>query len=98
MILDALRYEVAVELTGQLLRETKGRAKISAVQFVPLGNQIRHVRPFAAQLQLTDDQGAMRRRSDGVSTAAREKILKKAHPGNVALTYKALIAMKRGTP
>ena len=34
IISDALRYEVAVELTSQLLRETKGSARITSMQSI----------------------------------------------------------------
>jgi len=97
IISDALRYEVAVELTGQLLRETKGRAKISAVQSVfPSATKFGMAALLPhTQLQLTDDLRVLCDGEATDSTTAREKILKKAHPGNVALTYKALIAMKQ---
>ncbi len=97
IVSDAMRYEVAVELTGQLLRETKGRAKISAVQSVfPSATKFGMAALLPhTQLQLTDDLRVLCDGEATDSTAAREKILKKAHPGNVALTYKALIAMKQ---
>lgn len=97
IISDALRYEVAVELTGQLLRETKGTAKISAVQSVfPSATKFGMAALLPhTHLQLTED---LRVLCDGEATdgtAGREKVLKGVHSGNVALTYRSLIAMKQ---
>ena len=97
IISDALRYEVAVELTGKLLRETKGNAKISAMQSV-----FPSVTKFGMaallphrKLHLTDDGKVL---CDGESTdgtVARNNILNKKHKGNVAVTYKTLLGLKR---
>lgn len=97
IISDALRYEVGVELTGSLLKETKGTARISSMQSV-----FPSVTKFGmaallphANLQMTDDCKVL---CDGASTegtANREKILYSIHPGNVAITYKSLLTMKQ---
>ncbi|NLV85372.1 MAG: BREX-1 system phosphatase PglZ type A [Spirochaetales bacterium] len=97
IISDALRYEVAAELTSQLLKETKGRAKISAMQSAfPSATKFGMAALLPhKKLQLTDDIRVLCDGEATDSTAAREKILKAAYPGNVALTYKDLIAMKQ---
>ncbi len=97
IISDALRYEVAVELTGQLLRETKGSAKIGSIQSI-----FPSVTKFGMaallphkELTLSDDITIL---CDGISTestANREKILQAAHSGNVAITYRTLLGMKQ---
>ncbi len=97
IISDALRYEVAVELTGQLVRETKGSAKISSMQATfPSATKFGMAALLPHnELQLTDDGKVL---CDGESTdgtAGRAKILNKVHPGNVAITYKSLLAMTK---
>ena len=97
IISDALRYEVAVELTGLLTRETKGVAKIAAVQAVfpsvtkyGMAALLPH-----ARLGVTPDGKVL---CDGESTEGtqnREKVLQKAHAGDVAITYKQLLTMKQ---
>lgn len=97
IISDALRYEIAVELTGKLLRETKGTAKISAMQSV-----FPSVTKFGMaallphrKLHLTNDGKVL---CDGESTdgtVARNNILNKKHQGNIAVTYKTLLGLKR---
>lgn len=97
IISDAFRYEVAVELTEQLLSETKGTAKISAVQSVfPSTTKfgMAALLPYT-QLSLTDDIKVL---SDGESTegtANREKILNNVEAGNVAIAYRELLSMKQ---
>lgn len=97
IISDALRYEVAVELTGQLLRETKGTAKISSMQSVfPSATKFGMAALLPHKtLQVTDDIKVLSDDEPTDSTAEREKILRKAHKGNVAITYKSLISMKQ---
>ena len=97
IISDALRYEVAVELTSQLLRETKGTAKISSMQSVfPSATKfgMAALLPHNA-LQITDDIKVLCDDEPTEGTAGREKILSKAHEGNVAITYKSLLSMKQ---
>lgn len=97
IISDALRYEVAVELTSQLLRETKGTAKISSMQSVfPSATKfgMAALLPHKA-LQISDDIKVLCDDEPTEGTAGREKILRKAHEGNVAITYKSLLSMKQ---
>lgn len=92
---DALRYEVAVELTGQLIRETRGAAKITGVQSI-----FPSVTKFGMaallphrKLQLTKDGQVL---CDGAPTdglANREKLLKSV--GGTAIGYKELIALRQ---
>lgn len=97
IISDALRYEVGVELTSGLLKETKGTAKISAMQSVfPSATKFGMAALLPhANLQLTDDVKVLCDGKSTEDTASREKILDSIHPGNVAITYKALLAMKQ---
>lgn len=97
IISDALRYEVAEELTGQLIRETKGSAKISAMQATfPSATKFGMAALLPHdQLQLTDDGKVLCDGEPTDGTACREKILNRAHRGNVAITYKTLLAMTK---
>lgn len=97
IISDALRYEVGVDLAGQLLRETKGTAKISSVQAVlPSVTKYGMAALLPHQeLQLTENLDVS---CDGLSTSGtenRERVLQTVHPGNAALTYKTLLSMKQ---
>ena len=97
VVSDALRYEVAVELTGQLTRETKGVAKIAAVQAIfpsvtkyGMAALLPH-----KKLSITKDGKVL---CDGESTEGtpnREKILQGEQHGNVAVSYKQLLTMKQ---
>lgn len=97
IISDALRYEVAVDLTGQLIRETKGSAKISAMQATfPSATKFGMAALLPHnQLQLTDDGKVLCDGNSTEGTAARENILAMQHPQNVAIAYKALLAMTK---
>jgi len=97
IVSDALRYEVAVELTSQLLKETKGTAKISSMQSVfPSATKFGMAALLPHKdLQLSDDMKVL---CDGISTDGtenREKILNAVHTGNVAISYKTLLSMKQ---
>lgn len=97
IISDALRYEVGVDLTGLLLRETKGTAKITAIQSVlPSVTKFGMAALLPHQkMQITED---IRVLCDGASTEGTEnrgKVLNAAHTGNLAITYKALLVMKQ---
>ncbi len=97
IISDALRYEVAVDITEQLLQETKGNAKLSSMQSIfPSTTKfgMAALLPHDA-LQLTDDGNVL---CDGMSTDGtenRSKILNAVHKGNVAVAYKALLSMTK---
>lgn len=97
IISDALRYEVAVDLTGQLLKETKGTAKISSVQSVfPSATKFGMAALLPhEQLQMTDDIKVLCDGEPTDGTAGREKILNRTHAGNAALTYRTFLSMKR---
>ena len=97
IISDALRYEVAVELTGRLLRETKGAAKISSMQSVfPAVTKFGMAALLPhKELQLTEDGRVLCDGEYTEGTAARQKILCKKYDGNVAVTYKTLLGMKQ---
>lgn len=96
-ISDALRYEVAADLTEQLLRETKGSAKISAMQSV-----FPSVTKFGMaallphrNLEFTEDGRVL---CDGQSTDGtenRSRILSAAHKEDVAVSYKMLLSMTK---
>lgn len=97
VISDAMRYEVAVELTGLLTRETKGVAKIAALQSIfpsvtkyGMAALLPH-----RELGITPDGKVL---CDGLSTEGtvnREKVLQMIHAGDVAVTYKQLLTMKQ---
>lgn len=97
IISDALRYEVAVELTGQLIRETKGFAKISSMQAViPSATKFGMAALLPHNtLTLTPDGKVLCDGNSTEGTAAREKILATQHPRNVAMAYKTLLAMTK---
>lgn len=97
IVSDALRYEVAVELTGKLVRETKGTAKISSMQSVfPSATKFGMAALLPhRELRLTDDGKVLCDGEPTEGTAARQKILQNAHGGNVALAYKTLLSMKK---
>ena len=97
IISDALRYEVGVELTNALMKETKGTAKISSMQSVfPSATKFGMAALLPHKnLQLTDDIKVLCDDKSTEGTESREKILKSIHPGNVAITYKNMLAMKQ---
>lgn len=97
IISDALRYEIGVELTSGLLKETKGTAKISAVQSVfPSATKFGMAALLPhTDLQLTNDAKVLCDGESTEGTANREKILGRVHSGNVAITYRSLLAMKQ---
>lgn len=97
IISDAMRYEVGAELADELVRDTKGSAKITAVQSTfPSATKFGMAALLPhSKLTLTED---MRVLCDGLSTdgtAARGEILKKENSGNVAITYKEIRDMKK---
>ena len=97
IISDALRYEVAVELTSQLLRETKGSARITSMQSIfPSATKFGMAALLPHQdLQMTDDVKILCDNDSTEGTISREAILNKVHSGNVAITYKSLLSMKQ---
>ncbi|MCR4615481.1 MAG: BREX-1 system phosphatase PglZ type A [Clostridiales bacterium] len=97
IISDALRYEVAVELTNKLLRETKGTAKLSSMQAVfPSATKFGMAALLPhLELQLTEDVKVLCDGEPTEGTENRQKILNKAHAGNIAISYKTLLGMKQ---
>lgn len=97
IISDALRYEVGVELAKGLVKETKGTAKIAAMQSVfPSATKFGMAALLPHRnLQMTDEVKILCDGESTEGTANREKILELAHRGNVAITYKTLLAMKK---
>ncbi len=97
IISDGLRYEVAEELQRQLQRDTKGTAELRSMQAAfpsltryGMAALLPHVR-----LELKDNTDI---NCDGINpenTDAREKILKKSHSGNTAITSIAFLKMNQ---
>lgn len=97
IVSDALRYEVAVQLTEELIQKTNGSAKLTNMQSI-----IPSVTKYGMaallphrKLQITDDGRML---CDGMSTEGtenREIVLKASEPSAVAITYKNMLAMKR---
>lgn len=97
IISDALRYEVAAELSAKLVRETNGTAKISAVQSVfpsitkfGMAALLPHDR-----LSLTEDIKLLCDDMPTEGTENRDKILKRYVPKNCAVTYESLLAINQ---
>ncbi len=97
IISDALRFEVAKELTDQLIQKTKGTAKLSARQGI-----FPSVTKFGMaallpheKLTFTENMNAL---CDGLSTEgilSREKVLQHKHLASRALSHKDILAMKK---
>lgn len=97
IISDALRYEVGAELCEQLVSETKGTAKISAMQSMFPSATSYGMAALLPHKQITLDEN-LNVLCDGLSTdgtVAREKVLKSVYSENVAITYKELLSMKQ---
>lgn len=97
IVSDALRYEVGVQLAEELVRDTKGSARISAVQATfPSTTKFGMAALLPhTELRLTED---LRVLCDGLrtdTTRAREEILKRQNEGNVAVSYKEIRDMKK---
>lgn len=96
IISDALRYEVAVELNEELLKETRGNATLSAMQSVCPTVTKYGMAALLPHRKINID-GECRVFCDGMSTEGtvnRDKILKKTNLESVAIGYKELLAMK----
>ena len=97
IISDALRYEVASELSETLVRSTKGTAKLESMQAIfPSITKFGMAALLPAQrLGVTEDMEVL---VDGMptrSTAEREKTLCAANPKSVAVQYSDVLNMKR---
>ena len=101
IISDALRYEVAYELSEQLRRETQSEVKISGMQAVFPAITKFGMAALLPYNKLTAEinaaTGKLSVLADGISTEMnyREKVLKKTEPESVVLDYGNLIKMKR---
>ncbi len=96
VISDALRYEVAAELTETLGHATKGKATLDAIQSI-----FPSVTKFGMAALLPGNEISVNEKLDvfvdgnpTVSTQQRGMILCEANPASVAVTYKELIQMK----
>ena len=97
VISDALRFEVAAELSEALSLNTKGKASLEAVQAV-----FPSITKFGMAALLPGKEMSVNDKMevfvDGnatVSTAQRGTILNTANPDSVAVTYKDLLQMKQ---
>jgi len=97
VISDALRYEVAAELSEALSHNTKGKATLEAVQAI-----FPSITKFGMAALLPGTEVSANDKIDvfvdgnaTVSTAQRGAILSAANPDSVAATYKELLQMKK---
>lgn len=97
IISDALRYEVAAELSEKLVRETNGTAKITAML-----SEFPSITKFGMaallphdELSLTEDMKILSDSMPADGTDNRDKILKQANPENCAVTYETLLKLKQ---
>ncbi len=97
VISDALRYEVAAELSETLSHATKGTATLEAVQAV-----FPSITKFGMAALLPGKEVSVNEKMDvfvdgspTVSTVQRGAILNAANPESVAVTYKELLQMKK---
>lgn len=97
VISDALRYEVAAELSETLSHATKGTASLEAVQAV-----FPSITKFGMAALLPGKEVSANEKIDVFvdgnptsSTAQRGTILNAANPESVAVTYKDLLQMKK---
>jgi uncharacterized protein (TIGR02687 family) len=97
VISDALRYEVAAELSEYLSHNTKGQATLEAVQAVfPSITKFGMAALLPGKEVSTNDK--LEVLVDGnatASTAQRGMILKTAHAESVAVTFKDLLQMRK---
>lgn len=97
IISDALRYEVAAELSESIVRTTNGTAKLEAVQAI-----FPSITKFGMAGLLSGHALSVNDRMDVLvedmptrSTAEREKILCVGNPKSVAVQYSEVLNMKR---
>ncbi|MDK2991301.1 MAG: hypothetical protein PWP48_534 [Clostridiales bacterium] len=97
IISDALRYEVAAELSEALNHNTRGKATLEAMQATFPG-----ITKFGMAALLPGKEVSVNNKMDvlvdgnpTVSTAQRGVILSDANPDSIAVTYKGLLQMKK---
>ena len=99
IVSDALRYEVAADLSEQLRRETQSKVELNSMQAIfPTVTKFGMAALLPHQkLDVTEKgSGLLGVLADETPTDAnyRDKILKAANPNSVALKYDDIIAMK----
>ena len=97
IVSDAMRFDIAAELSEKLTRETNGTADLSAMQSVfpsitKLG--MAALLPHN-KLTMTSDVKILCDGEPSDSTEARGRILKRTASGNCAVTYEALLSMNQ---
>ncbi len=97
VISDALRYEVAAELTEILGHTTKGKATLEAVQAIfPSITKFGMAALLPGkEISATDKMEALVDGRTTNDTIKRNTVLNAANPNSVAITYKDLLQMKK---
>lgn len=99
IVSDALRYDVAYDISEQLRIETKADVKIKSQQSVyPSKTEFGMAALLPhKKLSLASKPSGLNVLCDGMTTemADRDNILKTANPNSIAVRYKDLILMKR---
>lgn len=100
IISDAMRYEVAAELTEQLRRENQCEVELESMQGIfPTITKfgMAALLPHQKLDVVAKAGGGVSVMADGAGTEMpnRDKVLKAKHPASVALQYKNIIGLKR---
>lgn len=97
IISDALRYEVAVELNERLIRETKGTAKLDAVQAMfPTITKVGMAALLPGfNLGVDSNMDVLMGNLHTRSTAERQQVLCNANPNSVAVQASDLLNMTK---
>lgn len=99
IISDAMRYEVAAAMAGQLQRETQSKVSISSMQSIFPSITKFGMAALLPHKELTAEvrNDILTVLADGQFTAStyRDTVLKSENPASVALKYNDIIAMKR---
>ncbi len=99
IISDALRYEVAAQLSLELQRETQSKVTLGSMQSI-----FPSVTKFGMAALLPHKELSVECRNDKITVLAdgsltesnyRDKILKNANPNSVALGYKDIVSVSR---
>lgn len=103
IISDAFRYEVAVELTDELKRDTQAKVNISSMQSVfpsitkfGMAALLPH-KELKAEIKSTSKTDRLVIQADGESTDSnnRENVLQKANEMSTVIKYKDLLGMSK---
>ena len=99
IISDAMRYEVAVALAGQLQRETRSKVSVSSMQSIFPSTTKFGMAALLPHKELTAEvrNDNLTVLADGQSTASayRDRVLKSKNQASVALKYSDIITMKQ---